>query len=673
MKKTNKFLLATGTIVAVAAPMVAVVSCGGSDTKGSRGVGVTDTQADRHTSSEARYNGKTDGKIRILSPWSANGPQSAALKYVVKKYNETNPAMPVEVVQEEGGYGDTQKQLSTWFEAEEKNKLPNMFIGYPDVLGVVSKYDMDANIVAEGAEEDEVRNLFNEAFLQSNDKIAGVESDSIYSLPIAKSVEMQSVDVPVMNYVLSQLGVTDIPSEWASKASADETKVATIWGAPSRQLTDEEKAKFTWANIGSDNKVLVEFAALAGTLFDSREDETYLFGIDSVANFFYTNTHSINQADFDKFLYKINNDGYINYTWNDEGSEAKAAFEEIYNTIKPALESGGLYLKEEGAFSSNLLKSHNIGTAIGSTAGYKYNYAGNGDTFTYHVGDNVLHSHTYHFDPSGKDQAAGIAGIYGDFDTKVYYSTATYDKEADSHAIQLPDAAADTAFDALVAAHQTDDLLMVSSDGSMAGIDGANKVQITSGEYPKYLALGTSVDIKRTTDTLQQSELEIKNVAWKFGQSGANSQLVQGPQLAAVHVTDEEDAEMQKFAKWLLTGGSLTVAGYDDDLDGTYDQPYKAFSSLSGYIVPTKDLFSSATAPDYLSSPAMNLTWEVLKQINDDASFYGFDNPVDDTTGAFRTQLESAIVSQFTAHKNGTNVSGPEEIYSIVERQGDFN
>ncbi|GFR75192.1 hypothetical protein ElyMa_003913000 [Elysia marginata] len=113
--------------------------------------------------------------------------------------------MKVEVVGIEGGYSAIAPTLEMNFQAGDKKKTPNLVVAYPDVLGTLSKYDMQQKLTSSDAEKTRIKGLFDEQFIGINDQIGGLASGDIYSLPIAKSIEMASVNTPVMQYILTQL------------------------------------------------------------------------------------------------------------------------------------------------------------------------------------------------------------------------------------------------------------------------------------------------------------------------------------------------------------------------------------------------------------------------------------------------------------------------------------
>lgn len=112
--------------------------------------------------------------------------------------------MKMEVVRVEGGYSAIHNNLSKSFMAKDMDKLPNIIVDYPDSLGTLVKYHMTQPLV-EGTDKEEVESKFDSKFLAVNNEIGGLANGGLYALPIAKSIDMATVNKPVFAHVIKQL------------------------------------------------------------------------------------------------------------------------------------------------------------------------------------------------------------------------------------------------------------------------------------------------------------------------------------------------------------------------------------------------------------------------------------------------------------------------------------
>lgn len=112
--------------------------------------------------------------------------------------------MKAELIHVEGGYSAIHKNLSMAFEAKDSDKLPNLIVDYPDSLGTLAKYDMQVEL-ASAANKSAIQNLFSKDFLSVNDQIGGIDAGGLYTLPIAKAIDMATFNKPVFVHLLSEL------------------------------------------------------------------------------------------------------------------------------------------------------------------------------------------------------------------------------------------------------------------------------------------------------------------------------------------------------------------------------------------------------------------------------------------------------------------------------------
>lgn len=72
-----------------------------------------------------------------------------------------------------------------------------MIIAYPDSIGTLGKYDMTAELTKDAS----IKARFNSSFTDINDQIGGVKAGGFYAMPLAKSIDMMSINTPVMAHI----------------------------------------------------------------------------------------------------------------------------------------------------------------------------------------------------------------------------------------------------------------------------------------------------------------------------------------------------------------------------------------------------------------------------------------------------------------------------------------
>lgn len=111
----------------------------------------------------------------------------------------------MDITHVEGGYDAIRKNLSMSFEAHDSAKVPNLIIDYPDTLGTLAKYDMQETIADNAEDEKAIKDLIDPSFMKVNDEIGGLAAGKTYMLPMAKSIDMNTINYPVLAHVINGL------------------------------------------------------------------------------------------------------------------------------------------------------------------------------------------------------------------------------------------------------------------------------------------------------------------------------------------------------------------------------------------------------------------------------------------------------------------------------------
>lgn len=642
MKKLNKLLLGAGTVASVVAPAAMAISCGE----------------------------ESEPVIKIMTGFSASGPQNRALQNVVNAWNvhaaKTGQRKAV-IVRVEGGYKEISPSLGNAFQAGANHKVPNLVVAYPDTIGVLSSYHKQLDL----GEGNHIKDLFSDEFKAINDRIGGIDKGGFYALPFAKSIDMQSINTPVMHHIFGLAvtaglltdteGVLDSWKNGTTKAEADKTEVAAKWGTALKASKTFSASIGSVQNVLEDSEKLLDFIIAIRPHLDVADAEKnkhqYILGIDAATNFIYQSVaQKTNNVEADFLFRKLAGKGNIEYTLKDKTSKAWLAFKAISAKLSAASHiPGGVYFNPGGAYASGLEVKHDIGIAYGSTAGYKYNYVAAPSIPQANAKD-IAHANEFTHSASGDK-----LGQFSKYHNKLYKSTST---KASKYDIKLADASKDTAVAAFITTHEagansaTNKFFIVET-ANATDVPDADKIELSTGDHAKSLIYTTFRN--GGGESLQENELLVKNTPWQHGASSAKTQLVQGPSLIGINKGAADNAQTRAFVEWVMTSDVMHVK--QDHAADLVGRPYEIFGQTAGYIVPTNDVLTGTEKDWVKANPALELTYNTLKDIKDDATMHAFDNPVDVTTGSFRESLQTIVSSQ-----DSTITLTPDEIYAKLAK-----
>ncbi len=381
-------------------------------------------------------NSSKENEIEIWVPWYEGSIQWNALSDIVDYWNTSKSSIAgfeVRLQNIDGAYGGLTSQVQQNIEAGENGiqQLPDIYICYSDTtsnllqlgdrnLAVdlsdesLSPYAIDSDIFVPGAAIDATL-------------LAGSESDdALYSIPMAMSSEVMSIDVPLFIWMLQQFENRGGTIEWSGSVmdgvidASDGIKDGNITNISNfNELTinesDLEKIESFWepTNSNLSGKTLTinddvfdsakGLLELSNTLLLAVKDKNQelsknpsqgIIGYDSIANNFYIYGQQITQSysNPEDGLLSIKKDPtnpmndtvQINMVENDENGipkEAQNAAKEIYDFFISGYETGAIWAtNEDYAYGSDQFKNHQLLFSIGSTAGATYCYTESQDS-----------------------------------------------------------------------------------------------------------------------------------------------------------------------------------------------------------------------------------------------------------------------------------------------------
>lgn len=685
MTKTKKLGMFAIMLSTIAAPVITTISCGSSN-------------------KSWKYDQNSKAKIQLWSSLSSDA-QKTPLADVVKKYNETNAKTDkdVEIVAIDGGYDAITTGIQQKLEAKTKDTLPNLAIAYPDTVGTIARYDMHLDLEldsdAENATSGISKDIFADQFVNANSQIAGVE-DGFYAVPFAKSIDMLTANEPVLKYFMQELLNNN-----ASFDSSNSTKLQEINSKDyaddvafigTKRFSSKQSDSSTFKisdDIFTSFEALLDFVIAASKVLTIPKN-SYILGIDSPTNIMYSYGYSLSKADWNDFYFQKNSKGYIDYKFLKSGTTAYQNFDKIYSKMAAAIEAGGLYIRDVAPYSSDMSKTHKMALSMGSTAGFTYNYMASGAVFgrtkdTATTKEDIIRAEQLYSVTAWETKDEGIKVTLtqqGSTYTISLFSSevvkpstlGTYDYYSNLSAseiktqLSLPTTAGDVVDG--VKALQWDSRIVATPGGytdvkKFVGVDiakplvaGTSPTETTNQKFGNglYFVDSSEIEIESQTGSLQAEEMSIYNVPSKFAKDATAasnekmSYLVQGPSLVGVHANKTDNEETRKFLNWMYTQKINWEWQSGNNTLTETATPAAHFAGRASYILPT-NAFLNDSANANKGNAAQKLAFATLKEIKDDANIFGFDNPVDYSTGAMRNNIATAIHSGFNSWYTATS------------------
>lgn len=652
MNKSKKIALTLGTVATIAAPIAAVVSCGSGGGSGFNG----------------RYDGNNDGKVLIQSTWAANQSNYRSLDTIVGKYNElkkNEPGfMPVELSHVEGTYGDIAKQAISGFEAGDKAKLPNLFVDYSTGLAAIQAYDMALDFGKLGVS----RSLFDSDALEyANDTEKVDAKTELKATPLAESTQMLTADLPLMKHFITALanaGATVTPgaaSTFLGKIdaydltanTADKTAIEPLWPTPTAGTS---LSGYTVDNSTFESfEGIFEFGQKVMTLFgkhaNPNADNLHVFGVDSPTSLVNLISKSL-EKDASTYAPIIEKDanGYLDNKWLKDG-QSKDAMMKSFDMINGSLANGSLWLGGGGDYTSNYTKEHRIAMALGSTAGWNYNFVKAATIKV--VGDITVEAFK-----AAASKHSGALASFGHYNNPIWPSSKALTSMGNFD-LKVKNSADESKI--------TSGNYFFTAKEDPADMTKFDKVvlQKKSGDEVNYYVVKNNSDVTDSNNSAKLNETDFvakDNVALMALKTGTDKVIIpQGPSLVGVHSNAAEDKATALFLNFLY--GSATA---DFDGKGTMETPTVFFTKNSGYVVPMNGYTTNGSAIQTAltgnAGPLQALkTMGYLKASGVVAGTY----PTGESSIPFRNQVDAALA----AAKNGAHTGHAKtsaDIYTTI-------
>ncbi|ADE19354.1 P68 family surface lipoprotein [Mycoplasma crocodyli] len=717
--KSKKMIIGSATVLALTATAVSAISCGVN-----------------------RFDTNDDNKVVIGVGLSKTGPQIFALEQLAEIYNNTEKDtpdfVPVSVESLGNSYGDVTSKVVQYMKVADKKQLPNMLLAYPTALASIAGYKMELNladktVTMNGKDKKETpvgdqygitRNLFEEDFMTFNDRIAKVVPGNISALPFAKSSLVTALNGPVLSYVIETMtsnGATikaedkDFFDKIIAAGKGDRNYVVNLWGKVVEAEAKKSKDYVISREIFNNGTTLIDFAVRAQNLFENSKQNPkgslHMLGIDDIAGFLATEVFAMTakeKNDFKEFYIKLKEGNFIDYKpYEQKDTLAYKSLSKIAKTLLEAARQGAIYIGGNGAYSSTFQVKHQIGFAIGSTAGHDHNIKAEAKLgFDYSIEKVEIQYNTiWTLTQLGEQGTPNLVAeiTQGKYKNKLFNSKAT---PKGKHDLFLATEKDDKDFaDAIknldlnknpmiFLGNKTLDNILAKDENQKhvkeLGIVSVNTKSETSSEITKLYIVPNEttlndksfiVKFKLTTEgTVQKGELFVTNAPRKWEATDAmNAVYLQGPSLIAIHGNEKEDKATRKFIKWVTDTSkkfkfkfrTQNGAIYYLDKDGkmVYEKTKEGvlvpdaesksgeFTALeyvslqASYIVPYKGALEK---PDKKANIFVKQTYEDFKKAITEAGWSLVEEPADSLTDAYRNVIVSTWKSPFTSILNGT-------------------
>ncbi|UVD81720.1 P80 family lipoprotein [Mycoplasma iguanae] len=651
----------------------------------------------------SKFDQSDDKKMKFALTITAPAARSA-LNDIIQAYNEQSKSdYKWEQMEIQGGYQGLDNVLKNKLPAKDKDGLFNVALNYPSALAIARRYDMGLAFDKSILNLDE---LFDESFLQVNKNMVNVKENEQWTIPMNKSVEMLTINMPMFKYVLEKANDSSIAEdskEFFDKIKAvgetDQEFIGKVMGTytPTEEglkgyVFKKEVFESYSALIDLANRITVAFpnAQKAKSNGTAREILKNVFGIDSPANAIYSSAFSKAGGDYEKFLFHLNKEktgvDFSSVIKNPDSEEYKL-LKLVFEEFKKGFDKNALFIKSVSTYSSNYLKQHQLIFAIGSTAGYRHNFAPNTDEKLAIIKKPAAAGTTAAEESITLDGSLGeilvpteaektnnpglIATVKGgNYTNKIYASdTRIEPRKRYTHDIFLTSAKEDEEIKNLLKDKNPGEAVALLGRGepySMFQLIGAvNKP--TAGEDTRtktYLISQSSYSIITQGANEKLNEKEILNLpAPKLFQTGDTEQtLVQGPSLIALHSNENENAETQKFVKWMLTESRkwtwTTGSGERVRTNEFTGTGAEYFAFRAGYIIPTKENLKQLENKTDTLNPANKITFQSLKSATvqpgeTKAKTALLEDPVSANSSTFREAIQKAMETMNSRASNG--------------------
>ncbi|MBW0596601.1 P68 family surface lipoprotein [Mycoplasmopsis anatis] len=695
------------------------------------------------------YEQNTD-QIKIGLTWSKSGNQYKILDSLVKYYNanvKTKTDKEVVIHSLGSSYGEGGTKLDQFLSGKDKTGSYNLIFNYSPNAGKLAERGMLLNFRDKDSNVDLDKSNFDKNFTEISNNVEHIQySNGFWVVPGFKSTNTLSVNQPVLAYILKNMvakGATIDPdfqelyNKILKDGSSDEAGVADIWGQPVENASEIVKGYVIKSSFLTQYQQMLKFAEIAQKLFTNSvkaNTSLHVMGIDDAAGVFNQSVYSHNYVSNIKEdgLHKVAKvDGITQVSFDNisKNDATKRAAEEIFNSVKSALESSGLKLYGDGAYSSNDQVYHKMAFSIGSSAGYAHNYNNATKQINFKAklstGDSIeLPLSKYNVyqlsnEVSAEHQSQGVKTYISSYKNLVFgfgadtskgkgydYKFATQeDNDLFTKNQQLINANRILLIteDNATKAKELEKLLKsfntvegnkvaylgkvenVKTAGKFAffvGFNGVNKSKdgnLTAEEISALnsLASDESVKIEETSGSkiLSQTELLVMPTPLKWNDSSSRSIVyTQGPSIIGIRSTESDDKQTKKFVKWLLTSTDKIklenndFRGISAEFLAATHTPVEFIQYVANYFIPTNN-FTKLADDTFGSNAALNVSLQMFKKASQNENVFIFEEPGATLSDKFRSQ----IVSQFKTVQNKIEQGKSNEINFVNDFVNQLN
>lgn len=586
--------------------------------------------ANKNNSAVAGYYDQDSDKIKIGVTWSKSGNQFKILKALIEYYNAHVKSTSDKEIQFDNigsGYIEGGKKVDNFLSSHDATGSYNLIFNYSPNAAKLAEKGMLLNFRDKEEEFDLKKTYFDKNFTKVSDNVEHIQyPNGFWVVPGFKSTNTLSINQPVLAYILKNMvenGATvdkdfeELYNKILKAGSADEKGVEQIWGTTVSNVKDLVKGYVIKTTFLTQYQQMLHFSEIAQKMFtNSSKNNTglHVMGIDDASGVFNQSMYShglITDMNEDG-LHKLGKDKGVTKVLFDninKNDTTKRAAEEIFNSIKSALEANGLKLYGDGAYASKDQVYHKMAFSIGSSAGYSNNYnnaekplffqasLSAGDIELALTQNNVYKLNT---SVSEKHQNKGVKTYISKRNNLIFsYSANVNENEVGGYDYKFASQEDEELFVKNQKLIDANRILLISDDNASKTaelekvlraleVNASNQVAYlgkvesikTKGRFVYFIGfkgestndgdlnaseIGTLNLLDSKNKLLQvieasgekilsKSELLVMSTPLKWNDSSSRSIVyTQGPSIIGIHGTTEDDKQTKKFVKWLLT------------------------------------------------------------------------------------------------------------------------
>ncbi|QDY87144.1 hypothetical protein FRW55_03205 [Mycoplasma anserisalpingitidis] len=697
--------------------------------------------ANKNNSAVAGYYDQNSDKIKIGVAWSKGGNRFKILKALIEYYNAHVKSTSDKEIQLDNigsGYTEGGKKVDNFLSSHDATGSYNLIFNYSPNAAKLAEKGMLLNFRDKEEEFDLKKTYFDKNFTKVSDNVEHIQyPNGFWVVPGFKSINTLSINQPVLAYILKNMvenGATvdkdfeELYNKILKAGSADEKGVEQIWGTTVSNVKDLVKGYVIKTTFLTQYQQMLHFSEIAQKMFtNSSKNNTglHVMGIDDAAGVFNQSMYShglITDMNEDG-LHKLGKDkGVTKVLFNNinKNDTTKRAAEEIFNSIKSALEANGLKLYGDGAYASKDQVYHKMAFSIGSSAGYSNNYnnaekplffqasLSAGDIELALTKNNVYKLNT---SVSEKHQNKGVKTYISKKNNLIFsYSANVNENEVSGYDYKFASQEDEELFVKNQKLIDANRILLISDDNASKTaelekvlraleVNASNQVAYlgkvesikTKGRFVYFIGFkGESTDdgdlkaseigtlnlldsknkllqvIEASGEKiLSKSELLVMSTPLKWNDSSSRSIVyTQGPSIIGIHGTTEDDKQTKKFVKWLLTSTDKFILDntndFSESLKDFFAKEHTAVEYIqyvANYFIPTAN-FKELPNNQFGTNAALNVSLQMFKNAALNGDVFIFEEPGATLSEKFRSQ----IISQFKTVQNKIEQGKSNEI-----------